>query len=103
MNYSVKLTATANKDLQGIADYIVLTLQEREKAKRQMRRIREVILALEAMPERYPLVKIDYLAHKGYRVIPQDNYLIFYRVDKAQKEVYISRILYKKRDWKQLL
>ncbi len=103
MTYNVKLTAAANKDLQDIADYIALTLQEKEKAKRQIRRIREIILALETMSERYPLVKIDYLAHKGYRVIPQDNYLIFYRIDKAKQEVYISRVLYKKRDWKNIL
>lgn len=103
MRYNIKITETARKDLQEITNYIAISLQEREHAKRQLRRIGEAISALETLPERYPLVEYQYLAHKGYRVVPQDRYFIFYQVIKKKQLVYISRILYGKRDWKNLL
>ena len=43
------------------------------------------------------------LAAKGYRVLPVKNYLIFYKVNEAEKCVDIIRILYNRRDWINLL
>ncbi len=103
MRYAIKIVDTAKKDLQEIAEYFAVTLQEKQKAKMQIRRIREMIFSLEEFPERYPLVQDAYLARKGYRVISLDHYLIFYIVKKQEQVIYISRILYEKRDWLHLL
>lgn len=103
MSYHVKLTDTALKDINDIADYIAFSLKQRDAAKRQVQRIRERISALAEYPERYPHVKDNYLSNKGYRVISLDRYLIFYKVVTDEKLVIITRILYEKRDWKYLL
>lgn len=103
MSYQIKIIAEAEQDLKELSNYFAVTLQEKQKAKMQIRRIREMIFSLERFPERYPLVKDEYLARKGYRVISLDHYLIFYLVNKQEQVIYISRILYEKRDWLHLL
>lgn len=103
MNYTVKMTDTAVQDLQEIATYIAVELQNRPVAKRKIRQMQELIFALSTMPERYPLVKDEYLAQKGYRCIPVDHYLIFYTVNQPMETVYVVRILYGKRDWRHFL
>ena len=55
-------------------------------------------------PEGFPFVGslvegIPFL--KEYRFLPVRNYLIFYRITDTQ--VFVDRILYKKRDYSQLL
>ena len=38
-----------------------------------------------------------------YRNLPVKNYLVFYTVDEEQKTVEIYRVLYAKRDWKNII
>ena len=51
--YDVLLTEQAEKDLDGIFEYIAFTLEEFENAKRQIARIQKAIEGLETMPERH--------------------------------------------------
>jgi len=45
----------------------------------------------------FPLVKDERLSEKGYRIIPVDNYIVFYVVTK--KNVQVRRIIYGKRNY----
>ena len=53
------------------------------------------------MPERCPRSRDLALAAKGYRYLVVGNYLVFYVI--VGPAVQIRRILYAKRDYKQLL
>jgi len=53
------------------------------------------------MPERCPRPRDLALAAKGYRYLAVGNYLVFYMI--VGPVVQIRRILYAKRDYKQLL
>ena len=57
--------------------------------------------SLSNMPERCPKPKDLALAAKGYRYLAVGNYLVFYVI--VGSVVQIRRILYAKRDYKQLL
>ena len=43
------------------------------------------------------------MAFKGIRLLPIDNYLVFYTVNKAAEMVGIVRMLYGRREWETLL
>ncbi len=102
-NYSVMMSAAAAEDIGGIADYIANTLLEPETAAKLIGRLKTAVNSLETMPERHPLVADTYLALRGIRMICVDNYCVFYTVDKAEHNVTIIRIIYKKRAWERLL
>lgn len=102
-NYSVMMSAAAAEDIGGIADYIAYTLLEPETAAKLIGRLKTAVKSLETMPERHPLVADTYLALCGIRMICVDNYCVFYTVDKAEHNVTIIRIIYKKRAWERLL
>jgi toxin ParE1/3/4 len=55
---------------------------------------------LEENPFIFPLLKDPYLNQLGYRMIPIDNFLVFYLV--KGKEVQIHRFLYGRRNYRLL-
>ena len=98
MTYEVKFTNEAQADLRSIFEYIAFQLQEPENAKRQFLRIEEMILSLDNMPERNRLYKREPLKSRGLRVLPIDNYVIFYIPDAVTMIITIIRIMYAGRD-----
>lgn len=101
--YSMVIAEAAEADLDGIADYISYELKEPSTALKQLARIEEAMTALEEMPERHSLVQDKYLAAKGIRKLPIDNYLIFYTVNKSKNTINIARVLHGRRDWESIL
>ena len=101
--YQIRITKAASADLEKIAHYIAINLQEPITALKQINRIKAAIISLQAMPERHNIVADKYLAAKGIRIMPIDNYLIFYIADKTAATVNIIRVLYNKREWEVLL
>jgi len=101
--YSLVIAEAAEADLDGIADYISCELKEPATALKQLARIEAAMAALEELPERHSLVQDKYLAAKGIRKLPTDNYLIFYTVNKSTNTVNIVRVLYGRRDWESIL
>lgn len=98
MTYEVKFTNEAQTDLRSIFEYIAFQLQEPENAKRQFLRIEEMILSLDNMPERHRLYEREPWKSRGLRVLPIDNYVIFYIPDAVTMIVTIIRIMYAGRD-----
>jgi len=103
MEYNLVISEAAEADLDGIADYISYELKEPITALKQLERIQEAMATLEELPECHSLVQDKYLAAKGIRKLPIDNYLIFYTVNKSTNTVSIVRILHGRRDWESIL
>ncbi|HWQ72108.1 MAG TPA: type II toxin-antitoxin system RelE/ParE family toxin [Desulfitobacteriaceae bacterium] len=101
--YNLAIAEAAEADLEEIADYISHELKEPETALKQLTRIEEAMTTLEELPERYSLVQDKYLAAKGIRKLPIDNYLIFYNINKSINTINIARVLHERRDWESIL
>ena len=98
MNYEVELSEQADSELRGIFEYIAFELQSPENASGQLDRLEEQILSLDIMPERYRKYENEPWKSRGLRVLPVDNYVIFYIPDSNKKIVTILRVMYAGRD-----
>jgi plasmid stabilization system protein ParE len=103
VKFEVNLTEPAENDLRDIATYISTTLLEPNAAFNTIEAIETKIDKLETMALAYPLVRDDYLASLGYRLMPVKNYHVFYIVYEKEKSVDVDRILYGRRNWKHIL
>jgi toxin ParE1/3/4 len=93
----VVLTAEAETDPEGIAEYI--TRDSVTAALNVVQNLREKCLALANAPRSYPLV--PRYEHHGIRRRPFGSYLIFYRV--GTEAVEVVHILHGARDCEPLL
>ena len=98
MNWDVKFTDQARRDLRDILDYISYELQEPQVAVNLVRSITKEILSLDQMPMRYRLYEKEPWKSQGLRCFPVKNYLIFYYLDETKSTVYAVRIIYGGRD-----
>ena len=101
--YKVSLTETARDDLRDIVKYISSQLNAPTTALNMLQTIKAAISKLETIPSAYPLARDDRLAALGYRLLPVKNYIAFYIVDEKEKTVDVDRILYGRRDWRNIL
>ncbi|MDD4047224.1 MAG: type II toxin-antitoxin system RelE/ParE family toxin [Clostridia bacterium] len=101
--YNLVIAEAAEADLDGIADYISCELKEPTTALKQLAKIEEAMVTLEERPERHSIVYDKYLAAKGIRKLPMDNYLIFYTVNKSINTINIVRVMHGRRDWESIL
>ena len=101
--YKIFFTEPAERDITEAICYIVEELQNPVAAIKLFEDIERSVGSLQENPKRYPLVRDDYLASKGFRLMPVQKYLIFYVVrDDARdekKSVTIERVLYNRRNW----
>ena len=98
MIYKIITTKQADLDLRGIYEYIAFKLLSVENAKKQLDRLEKSIISLNEFPEKFKLYEQEPWFSKGRRVMPVDNYLVFYIVNKDIKTVTIIRIMYNGRD-----
>jgi plasmid stabilization system protein ParE len=103
MTYSVKITKPAEKDVIEAYQYIVEEFDNIAAAERFVRLINEKIKSLSSNPHLFGLVRDDYLASKGFRVLAIKSYNIFYVARDKEKVVSIVRVLHGRRDWQSLL
>ena len=103
MTWNVYYTDDAVQDLQDIYDYISNVLLEPVIAEKQTNRIMDAADSLNYMPLRYRLYDYEPWRSKGFRILPVDNYLIFYLPEELPGTVAIIRIMYGGRDVKRYL
>ena len=103
MNYEIHITKTAEKDMVAAADYIEFNLHNPQAADRLLDEAEEKIINLSQFPQMFSLVDDPVLNSWGIRIVPVNNYLIFYTLSEPQKQVYIVRFLYEKRNWVHIL
>ena len=98
MIYEVVITEQADADLRGIYEYIAFELLSLENAAGQLDRLERHIIELENFPEKFRQYEKEPWKAKGLRVMPVDNYLVFYIPDKAAALVTVIRVIYAGRD-----
>ena len=103
MTYDVVLAEQAEADLKGIFEYIAFELLAPENAAGQLDRIEEIILSLADYPERFRLYEREPWKSRNTRVVPVDNYVIFYIPDTDNAVVTVIRVMYSGRDVDKLL
>ena len=94
MSYSVKIAAEADNDLRSIYEYIAFELKSAENAISQLDRLEQSILKLNEMPERYKLYENEPWKSKGLRMMPVDNFIVFYIPDNEKNTVTVIRVMY---------
>lgn len=102
-SYNVVITEAAQRDLLDIFDYIAFELREPDSANRLLSKIRTKVKFLEEFPERNNMISEPKYDALKVRWCSVENYIIFYQVSEIQNLVYVIRVLYKKRNWEQLL
>lgn len=98
MIFHVAYSAEARQDLRDIYEYIAYELLVSETAAGQTERIMKAIRSLEQMPMRHRLYEEEPWHSQGLRVLPVDNYLVFYLPDENSATVNIIPIMYGGRD-----
>ena len=101
--YEVILETTAVLDLYGILDYITDILKAPQSAQRVFFSIEKQVMSLNIMPARHNTVREEPYASMGIRIMHVENYNAFYVIDEQKQEVHVLRILYNRREWKNLL
>ena len=94
MTYRVELSAEGNDDLRKIYEYIAFELGMSDSAKAQIRRLEERIYDLETMPERHRRYEKEPWLTRGLRLMPVDNYVVFYIPNDERRVVNVVRIIY---------
>lgn len=103
MSYKVSISHEAEEDLRGIYAYITFDLLSPTNAQGQISRLEKAILSLDEFPLRHRLVSFEPWKSRGLHVMPCDNFLIFYVVQEEKQKVFISRVLYGKRNLEKVL
>jgi toxin ParE1/3/4 len=98
MKYSIVLTETARADLSAIFRYIAGDSQSVQNANGQLSRIEKAIASLDQMPERYRVYDRKNWRERNMRIMPVDNYLVFYVPTRDDLTVTVMRVMYGGRD-----
>lgn len=102
-SYRIRYTPLAYEDLDEIDAYISTTLLNPQTALDWLGEIEKSINRLKEFPLIGSEPEDPYLASKGYRKLVVQNYLVFYLVNQAQKEVVVMRVMYGAREYRSLL
>ena len=98
MIYEVTTTNQADADLRDIYEHIAFELLSPDNAAGQLDRLEEHIIGLEKFPEKFRLYEKEPWHSRGLRIMPVDNYLVFYIPDRDAGIVTVIRIMYAGRD-----
>lgn len=100
--YKVIIQESAELDLNGIIEYIAIDLNEKSIALKLYKKIVEAINSLSDTPGRCAVIDEEPFKTLQTRRLIIDNYSIFYYLNNETETVHILRILYNRRDWKNL-
>ena len=103
MKYRIEIGAQAQSDITDIMRYIGQVLLEPRTAGNLYRLLKEEILSLKQMPERYPYEDDDRLRALGIRKLLVKNYKVLYFVDTERQLVQVARVVDAGRDISRLL
>ena len=93
-NYKITYSPEALNDIESIYNYIAFRLKAEQTAANQISRIRESIRSLQLFPERNRAVDWEPWASMGMRILPVDNYVVYYMVNTFDSVVIVTRVFY---------
>ena len=103
MKYAIKFTLVAKNDLKDIAVYIAEQSKEKSIALRFIEELQNKITRLADFPLTGACPSDRLLRSMGYRFLVHKEYLIFYTVNDALKEIYIEAVFNSKKDYMRVL
>lgn len=103
MNYTVHITATAERDLLKASDYIEFVLKNPKAADDLLDEAESKINSLADFSEKNKLVDDSVLASWGIRFVIVNGYLAFYIISNETKRVLVVRFLFQKSNWATIL
>ncbi len=98
MKYTIFIAQKAEEDLGEIFEYLAYKVMAGENAVRQLNRIQTAIESLDEMPLRNRVYDKEPWKTRNLRIMPVDNYLVFYLTETEALKVTILRIMYGGRD-----
>lgn len=98
MKYRVKLTDYAIEQMQGIVEYISKVLKEPNSAKKWSLKVQNAVASLSEMPLRFPLVDKEPWHSESVHKMIVDNFIVYYWVDEDNLTVWVTAIVYGRRD-----
>ena len=99
MEFEVEFTDKCIEEMNEIYEYISNNLKENMAAKRLMKEVADKVLDLANAPEIYMKIgKVDKLKREYHRMVVK-NYVVLYTIDFEKRKVYISRMIYGRRDY----
>lgn len=98
MKYTIFIAKKAEEDLGKIFEYLAYKVMAGENAVRQLNRIQTAIESLDEMPLRNRVYDKELWKTRNLRIMPVDNYLVFYLTETEVLKVTILRIMYGGRD-----
>lgn len=98
MEYRIKLTDYAVQQMEEAVRYISKTLLAPDVARKWSDRVKKEIASLGSMPRRYPLTDEEPWRTEGIHKMPVENFLVYYWIDEDAKIVWVTAIVYGRRD-----
>lgn len=96
--FTFKLTAKAENDLDGIVDYIANKLDNKIAAAEFMNKLEAAVSEACAFPESGSLVENEFLPYKNIRKKLVGNYILYYSSDTDAQTICVLRIIYGRRN-----
>ena len=103
MVYKLNVSKETHRDVDEIVSYFVYELKNAEAAISFLNDVENSYCHVKVNPFMFSLCGDERLRQEGYRKIPIKNYLVIYRVNEAQKDIFVVRIIYGPRDYVKLL
>ena len=103
MEYEVKITLYALRQMQEIAHYISAILQSPDNATHWLETIKSEIASLSSMPARVPLTEEEPWHSQGVHKMGVKNFLVYFWIDTVNLRVWITAVVYGRRNQRQQL
>ena len=103
MEYKIKITPYALRQMQEIVSYISATLQSPENAEHWLDTIEKEMASLSSMPARIPLTEEEPWHSQGIHKLVVKNFLVYFWLDTDNSLVWISAVVYGRRNQRQQL
>lgn len=96
--YVVKVTAYAMEQLKETVDYIFRVLMEPQTARKWLDTMEREIQTLDFMPNRFRLTYEEPWRSRGIRCMNVMNYNVYFWVDDESKTVWVTAVIYGRRN-----
>lgn len=103
MSYKVIISDEAHNDIDSVLDYIVNSLKNPIAAKNLLCKLEEAYTDLAGNPFMYAYCTDSRLQKDGYRKVVINNYVLIYRIDATDNNVYVVRFFYGRQNYIELV
>lgn len=101
--YKLEFLEIAVEDIKQITNYILYNLKNKTAALNFVEYFIKITNNLIFFPYGNPIYTVNKTLKHEYRTIRVKNYIIFYTIEEKNKTIIITRIIYRKRNFIDLL